>query len=96
LRIFGSDTIVSQIILRLTSRSSKPLNLLLSATRPISSTTLSWYPDRVIAFAEVIGRENVTAGTDCGLGGRVHPQIAWAKLRAVRDGGVIARKKLWS
>lgn len=35
-------------------------------------------------------------GTDCGLGGRVHPQIAWAKLRALRDGAAIARKKLCS
>jgi hypothetical protein len=36
-------------------------------------------------FAEIVGQENVIAGTDCGLGGRVHPQIAWAKLRALRD-----------
>jgi 5-methyltetrahydropteroyltriglutamate--homocysteine methyltransferase len=36
------------------------------------------------------------AGTDCGLGGRVHPQIAWAKLRAPWDGAAIASKKLWS
>jgi len=35
-------------------------------------------------------------GTDCGLGGRVHPQIAWAKLRALRDGAALASKKLWS
>jgi len=28
--------------------------------------------------------------------GRVHPQIAWAKLRTVRDGAAIASKKLWS
>jgi 5-methyltetrahydropteroyltriglutamate--homocysteine methyltransferase len=35
-------------------------------------------------------------GTDCGLGGRVHPQIAWAKLRALRDGSATASKKLWS
>jgi 5-methyltetrahydropteroyltriglutamate--homocysteine methyltransferase len=35
--------------------------------------------------------------TDCGVGGRrVHPQIAWAKLRALRDGAAIASKKLWS
>ena len=34
--------------------------------------------------------------TDCGLGGRVHPQIAWAKLRALHDGAAIASKKLWS
>jgi len=29
-------------------------------------------------------------------GGRVHPQIAWAKLRALRDGAALGRKKLWS
>jgi 5-methyltetrahydropteroyltriglutamate--homocysteine methyltransferase len=52
--------------------------------------------DRIITFAEVVGQENVIAGTDRGLGGRVHPQIAWAKLRALRDGGAIASKKLWS
>ena len=52
--------------------------------------------DRILAFADIVGRENVIAGTDCGLGGRVHPQIAWAKLRALRDGAAIASKKLWS
>ena len=52
--------------------------------------------DRVITFAEIVGQENVIAGTDCGLGGRVHPQIAWAKLRALRAGAAIASKKLWS
>jgi methionine synthase II (cobalamin-independent) len=52
--------------------------------------------DRLITFAELVGRENVMAGTDCGVGGRVHPQIAWAKLRALRDGAAIASKKLWS
>jgi 5-methyltetrahydropteroyltriglutamate--homocysteine methyltransferase len=40
--------------------------------------------------------ENVIGGTDCGLGGRVHPHIAWAKLRALCDGAAIASKKLWS
>jgi hypothetical protein len=43
--------------------------------------------DRIITFAEIVGQENVIAGTDCGLGGRVHPQIAWAKLRALRPRG---------
>ena len=47
-------------------------------------------------FAEIVGQENVIAGTDCGLGGRVHPQIAWARLCALRDGAAIASKKLWS
>ena len=50
--------------------------------------------NRIITFAELVGRENVIAGTDCGLGGRVHPQTAWAKLRALRDGAAIASKKL--
>ena len=52
--------------------------------------------DRILAYANIVGRENVIAGTDCGLGGRVHSQIAWAKLRALRDGAAIASKKLWS
>jgi 5-methyltetrahydropteroyltriglutamate--homocysteine methyltransferase len=49
--------------------------------------------ERIIAFAAIVGQENVIAGTDCGLGGRVHPQIAWAKLRALRDGAAIASTK---
>jgi 5-methyltetrahydropteroyltriglutamate--homocysteine methyltransferase len=52
--------------------------------------------DRIITFAQLVGQENVIAGTDCGLGGRVHPQIAWAKLRALRDGAAIASKTQWS
>ena len=52
--------------------------------------------DRIVQFAEIVGRENVIAGTDCGLGGRVHPQIAWAKLAALRDGAALASRKLWS
>jgi len=51
--------------------------------------------DRILAFANVVGRDNVIAGTDCGLGGRVHPQIAWAKLRALCEGAALATKKLW-
>jgi len=52
--------------------------------------------DRILAFADIVARENVIAGTDCGLGGRVHPQIARAKLRALRDGAAIATKTLWN
>jgi len=47
-------------------------------------------------IAEIVGRENVIVGTDCGLGGRVHAQIAWAKLRGLREGAAITSKKLWS
>jgi 5-methyltetrahydropteroyltriglutamate--homocysteine methyltransferase len=52
--------------------------------------------DRILSFANAVGCENVIAGSDCGLGGRVHPQIAWAKLRALSDGAALASKKLWS
>lgn len=52
--------------------------------------------DRIVRFAQVVGRENMIAGTDCGLGGRVHPQIAWAKLQALSEGARLAAKELWS
>jgi 5-methyltetrahydropteroyltriglutamate--homocysteine methyltransferase len=51
--------------------------------------------DRIVRFAEGVGRENVIAGTDCGLGGRVHPQIAWAKLDALAKGAERATARLW-
>jgi 5-methyltetrahydropteroyltriglutamate--homocysteine methyltransferase len=51
--------------------------------------------DRIVRFAEVVGRENVIASTDCGLGGRVHPQIAVAKLEALGEGARRATKRLW-
>jgi 5-methyltetrahydropteroyltriglutamate--homocysteine methyltransferase len=51
--------------------------------------------DRIIQYASVVGRENVIAGTDCGLGGRVHPSIAWAKLEALVEGAALATRKLW-
>ena len=51
--------------------------------------------DRIIRYTNLVGRENVIAGTDCGLGGRVHPQIAWAKLQALADGAALASKRLW-
>jgi hypothetical protein len=41
---------------------------------------------RLQRFAGVVGRENLIAGADCGFGGRTHPQIAWAKLRALVEG----------
>jgi 5-methyltetrahydropteroyltriglutamate--homocysteine methyltransferase len=51
--------------------------------------------DRILAYANLVGRENVIAGTDCGLGGRVHPQIAWAKLRSLAEGARLASRQLW-
>ena len=52
--------------------------------------------DRIVRYAEGVGRENVVATTDCGLGGRVHPQIAWAKLESLVAGAELATKHLWS
>ncbi len=52
--------------------------------------------DRIIRYAEAVGKENVVAGTDCGMGGRIHPQLAWAKLKALGDGAALASKQLWS
>jgi 5-methyltetrahydropteroyltriglutamate--homocysteine methyltransferase len=51
--------------------------------------------DRLIQYAGVVGRENVIAGTDCGLGGRIHQQLAWAKLAALAQGAALASKQLW-
>ncbi len=51
--------------------------------------------DRIIQFAEVVGPENVVASTDCGLGGRLHHQIAWAKLESLVEGAQIATEELF-
>jgi 5-methyltetrahydropteroyltriglutamate--homocysteine methyltransferase len=52
--------------------------------------------DRIVQYAGLVGRENVIASTDCGMGGRVHHQIGWAKLAALAEGAGMATKILWS
>jgi 5-methyltetrahydropteroyltriglutamate--homocysteine methyltransferase len=51
--------------------------------------------DRIENFASAVGPENVVASTDCGLGGRIHPQIAVAKLAALGEGARIASERLF-
>jgi len=51
--------------------------------------------ERIARFAGAVGRERVIASTDCGLGGRVHPQIAWAKLESLAQGAALATRELW-
>jgi 5-methyltetrahydropteroyltriglutamate--homocysteine methyltransferase len=51
--------------------------------------------DRILRYTAIVGRENVIAGTDCGLGGRVHSELAWAKLCALVEGAQLASKNLW-
>lgn len=55
---------------------------------------------RLLRYANVVGRERVIAGTDCGFGtfagfGPVYPAFAWMKLRSLVEGAKIASKKLW-
>jgi 5-methyltetrahydropteroyltriglutamate--homocysteine methyltransferase len=57
--------------------------------------------DRLVRVAELVGRENVMGGTDCGFAQsaftqRVHPEIQWAKLRALVEGAQIASERLWA
>ena len=52
--------------------------------------------DRLVRYAKIMGRENVMAGTDCGIGSRVgHPQVGWAKFQAMAEGARLATKQLW-
>jgi len=52
--------------------------------------------DRIVRYARILGRENVIAGTDCGLGTRVgHAKICWAKLEALVEGARLASQELW-
>ena len=56
--------------------------------------------ERIVRIAELIGRENVIAGTDCGFAQgpfyrRVHPSIMWAKLEALAAGARLASNELW-
>jgi 5-methyltetrahydropteroyltriglutamate--homocysteine methyltransferase len=55
---------------------------------------------RIARFCDVVGRERVIAGTDCGFGtsgagDEVHPEIAWAKLKSLVEGAQIASQRLW-
>jgi len=55
---------------------------------------------RIRNYASVVGRENVIAGTDCGFSQgwnmiRAHPEVQWAKLRALVEGASLASKDLW-
>jgi len=55
---------------------------------------------RICQFADIVGRERVIAGTDCGFGtfagyGKIDPDIAFKKLGAMVDGAAIASKRLW-
>ena len=57
--------------------------------------------ERICRFADIVGRERVLAGTDCGFGtftkfGRVNPSIALEKLSSLVEGAALASKRLWA
>ena len=70
-----------------------------------STTNFIEHPEvveqRIVRYAETVGRENVIAGTDCGFGTiatftpQVDPKIAWAKLRSLGEGAQLASAVLW-
>jgi 5-methyltetrahydropteroyltriglutamate--homocysteine methyltransferase len=51
--------------------------------------------DRLVRYAGAVGRENVVAGADCGFGGRMHPELSWAKLGKLSEGAALASRQLW-
>jgi 5-methyltetrahydropteroyltriglutamate--homocysteine methyltransferase len=57
--------------------------------------------ERLVRFAERVGRDNVIAGTDCGFSSQasyrteVHPTVVWAKFQALSEGARIASRRLW-
>jgi 5-methyltetrahydropteroyltriglutamate--homocysteine methyltransferase len=70
-----------------------------------SSTNFVEHPElvaqRIGKFADIVGRERVIAGTDCGFGtfagyGKVDPDIAYKKLKSLVEGAAIASQRLWS
>jgi 5-methyltetrahydropteroyltriglutamate--homocysteine methyltransferase len=70
-----------------------------------STTNFIEHPElvaqRIVRYAEVVGRERVIAGSDCGFGTfaranpQVEPQIVWAKLAAMAEGAALASAQLW-
>jgi 5-methyltetrahydropteroyltriglutamate--homocysteine methyltransferase len=68
------------------------------------STVLVEHPElvaqRLQRFAQVVGRERVIAGADCGFASfagsnEVHPSIVWAKFKSLVEGSRLASKQLW-
>ena len=70
-----------------------------------STTNVVEHPEvvaqRLQRYAEVVGRDNVMAGTDCGFGTVagmqvVAPSVAWAKFKSMTEGARLASERLWS
>lgn len=61
-----------------------------------------WIADQIVAYARLVGRENLIAGSDCGFSSlamyqpELHPSVVWAKFRALAEGARLASKRLWA
>jgi 5-methyltetrahydropteroyltriglutamate--homocysteine methyltransferase len=51
--------------------------------------------ERITRYADRLGAENIIAGADCGFGGRIHPDLGWAKLSALVEGAALASRRIW-
>jgi 5-methyltetrahydropteroyltriglutamate--homocysteine methyltransferase len=57
--------------------------------------------ERILRFANLVGREQVLAGADCGFSSQalyrteVHPTVIWEKFKALRQGADLASRQLW-
>jgi len=57
--------------------------------------------ERIMRFANLVGREQVIAGSDCGFSSQastepeVHPSVVWAKFQAIAQGARLASKQMW-
>ena len=85
-------------------RSSLPDDKILIPGVIDTSTNYVEHPElvaeRICRFADIVGRERVIAGTDCGFGtfagyGKLDPDISFKKLAAMAEGAAIASKRLW-
>ncbi len=69
------------------------------------STPLVEHPElvaqRLVRFANIVGRENVMGGSDCGFASfaateqEIHPSIVWAKFANLAEGARLASQELW-
>jgi 5-methyltetrahydropteroyltriglutamate--homocysteine methyltransferase len=50
---------------------------------------------RIVRYANLLGKENIVASVDCGLGGRSYDEVGWAKLKSLTAGANLATQQLW-
>jgi len=67
---------------------------------PIELVDTRLIAEQLCRYADIVGRERVIAGADCGFGSfagysRVDPAIAYKKLRALAEGAALATDRLW-